>query len=171
MTQAEEILPIVDLDGKVTGKDKRSAFHFKEKKLLHPVVHLHLLNSRGELFLQFRPAHKKVQPGKWDTAVGGHVSYDESVELALEREGKEEIGVKTGNAIFLKRYLWETEIERELVYLYYMVSDQSPVIDRSELAGGRFWTRKEILRSMSRGVFTPNLERELEMLEEVSVWS
>mgnify|MGYP006295394765 CR=1 FL=1 len=167
MTQAEEILPIVDMDGKVIGKDKRSAFHFKDKKLLHPVVHMHLFNFRGELFLQFRPAHKKVQPGKWDTAVGGHVSYGESIELALEREGKEEIGLNTGDALFMKRYLWETDIERELVYLYYMVSDQMPVVNKEELAGGRFWSREEISKSRGRGVFTPNLEREFELLGEV----
>lgn len=39
--------------------------------LLHPVVHLHLFNSRGELYLQKRPEWKDIQPGRWDTAVGG----------------------------------------------------------------------------------------------------
>ena len=42
--------------------------------LLHPVVHLHLFNSRGELYLQKRPEWKDIQPGRWDTAVGGHVA-------------------------------------------------------------------------------------------------
>lgn len=40
--------------------------------LLHPVVH-HLFNFRGELYLQKRPEWKDIQPGRWDTAVGGHV--------------------------------------------------------------------------------------------------
>lgn len=30
--------------------------------LLHPVVHLHLFNSRGELYLQKRPEWKDIQP-------------------------------------------------------------------------------------------------------------
>ena len=54
--------------------------------LLHPVVHLHLFNSRGELYLQKRPEWKDIQPGRWDTAVGGHVDYGETVDEALRRE-------------------------------------------------------------------------------------
>ena len=51
--------------------------------LLHPVVHLHLFNSRGELYLQKRPEWKDIQPGRWDTAVGGHVDYGETVDEKL----------------------------------------------------------------------------------------
>lgn len=59
--------------------------------LLHPVVHLHLFNSRGELYLQRRPVWKDIQPGRWDTAVGGHVDYGETVDDALRREVREEL--------------------------------------------------------------------------------
>ena len=34
-----------------------------------------------------------IQPGKWDTSVGGHVDLGESVEMALHREVKEELGI------------------------------------------------------------------------------
>ncbi len=167
MRQSEEILPIVDIDGNVTGKEKRSAFHFKEEKLLHPVIHMHFFNPRGELFLQFRSANKKVQPEKWDTAVGGHVSYGESIEEALSKESGEEIGINVDEAIFLKKYIWETEVERELVYLFYLVSDQIPVIDKTELADGRFWGILEIKRKMNAGIFTLNLEKEIGILDEL----
>ena len=31
---------------------------------------------------------------------------------------------------------------------------------KSELDGGRFWSRQEILDNMGKGVFTPNFENE-----------
>ena len=67
-----ERFPIVDEEGKVIGAATRGECH-NGSRLLHPVVHLHVFNSRGEVFLQKRPEWKDIQPGKWDTAVGGHI--------------------------------------------------------------------------------------------------
>ncbi len=68
----EEMFPIVDEQGNITGAATRGECH-NGSKLLHPVVHLHVFNSKGELYLQKRPDWKDIQPGKWDTAVGGHI--------------------------------------------------------------------------------------------------
>jgi len=59
----EEWLPIVNEKGEIIGKAPRSECH-KNKQLLHPVVHLHVFNPKGELFLQKRPMNKLIQPGK-----------------------------------------------------------------------------------------------------------
>jgi len=64
----EEWLPLLNEKGEVIGKAPRSVCH-SSKDYLHPVVHLHVLNSKGELYLQKRPMDKTIQPGKWDTAV------------------------------------------------------------------------------------------------------
>lgn len=91
-TDYSEMLPVVNEQGEVTGKTTRKEAHGKLRPL-HPVVHLHVFNSRGELYLQKRPQWKDVQPGKWDTATGGHVGYGESIENALMREVAEELGI------------------------------------------------------------------------------
>ena len=88
----EEMFPVVDEEGNIVGAASRGECH-NGSRLLHPVVHLHLFNSKGELYLQRRPLWKDIQPGKWDTAVGGHVDLGESVEMALRREVCEELGV------------------------------------------------------------------------------
>ena len=66
----QEMFPIVNEDGNIVGAATRGECH-NGSKLLHPVVHLHVFNSEGQLYLQRRPAWKDIQPDKWDTAVGG----------------------------------------------------------------------------------------------------
>ena len=69
--------------------------------LLHPVVHLHILNRYDQLYLQKRSMKKDLLPGYWDTAVGGHISYGEYVQEALFRESSEELGFTEYNPIWL----------------------------------------------------------------------
>ena len=45
-----ELFPVVDEAGNVMGAATRAQCH-GGGMLLHPVVHLHLFNSRGELYL------------------------------------------------------------------------------------------------------------------------
>ena len=100
----KEMFPLVDEEGNITGAATRGECH-NGSKLLHPVVHLHVFNSRGELFLQRRPAWKDIQPGKWDTSVGGHIDLGESVEMALIREAREELGITgTGSTRRIRHY-------------------------------------------------------------------
>ncbi|MDE6810957.1 MAG: NUDIX domain-containing protein, partial [Muribaculaceae bacterium] len=88
----KEIFPIVDEMGNVIGAASRAECH-GGSKLLHPVVHLHLFDKNGNIYLQKRPEWKDIQPGKWDTAVGGHVDLGENILQAIEREVREEIGL------------------------------------------------------------------------------
>ena len=152
------MLPLVDECGTVIGSATRGECH-DGKKLLHPVVHLHLFDSAGRLYLQQRPLWKDIQPGKWDTAVGGHVDYGEDVGCALSREISEELGITDCEPRFLNCYLFESERERELVYVYSAVYDGA-VAPSDELDGGRFWTMDEIKDAMGKEILTPNFEME-----------
>lgn len=159
MDNSKEIFPLVDEEGKVTGRATRGECH-NGSMLLHPVVHLHVFNSRGEIYLQRRPDWKDIQPGKWDTAVGGHIDYGETPEEALRREVREELGITHFKPVFIGRYVFESSRERELVYVHSTTYDGEIHPSAEELDGGRFWTVQEIADAMGKDILTPNFESE-----------
>lgn len=161
---AEEWLPMVDEEGRILGKALRSYCH-SGSKTLHPVVHLHLLGQNNTLFLQKRALSKLVQPGKWDTAVGGHLAYGETIEESLKREAFEEIGLQDFEAIPALKYRWESSIEAELVYCFLVYGGKPNAISSEEISEGKFWKFKEIEHNLGKGIFTPNFEHEFHLLK------
>lgn len=165
MTDGNELFPLVNEEGVVTGSATRAYCHSGAKPL-HPVVHLHIFNEAGELYLQKRAMHKDIQPGKWDTAVGGHVDYGEDVESALFREAREELGVVGFKPLLCFRYVFESAIEKELVNSFMTYYDGNPSPDRDEVTEGRFWSMEDIRENLGKGIFTPNFEAEFVRLEQ-----
>ena len=159
MDNQQEIFPVVDEQGRVVGSATRGECH-GGSKLLHPVVHLHVFNSRGEVYLQRRPEWKDIQPGKWDTAVGGHIDYGETPEQALQREVREELGITHFTPEFVDKYVFESRRERELVYVHRTTYDGPIRPSAEELDGGRFWTIDEIRSALGQNLLTPNFESE-----------
>ncbi len=159
---AEEMFPVVDEDGQILSAATRGECH-GGSRLLHPVVHLHVFNSQGALYLQRRPEWKDIQPGKWDTAVGGHVALGENIEAALRREAREELGLTDFAPELLTQYIFESERECELVFAHRCTYD-GPLTPSAETDGGRFWTPEELRDGMGQGLFTPNFEQEYHRL-------
>ena len=160
----EEWLPMVDEEGRILGKALRSYCH-NGSKTLHPVVHLHLFCEHS-LFLQKRAITKLVQPGKWDTAVGGHLAYGETIEEALKREAFEEIGLQDFDPQPALRYRWNTAIESELVYCFISYKGNPHAKGSDEITEGRFWKLAEIEKNLNKNVFTPNFEHEYQLLKK-----
>lgn len=159
MDNQQEVFPIVDEEGRVIGSATRGECH-SGSFLLHPVVHLHVFNSAGDIYLQKRPEWKDIQPGKWDTAVGGHIDFGESPDDALRREVREELGIMDFTAEFVDKYVFKSKRERELVYVHRCIYDGPIQPSASELDGGRFWSLQEIRDAMGHDIFTPNFESE-----------
>jgi 8-oxo-dGTP pyrophosphatase MutT (NUDIX family) len=62
-------------------------------------VHLVGFAPDGRVWVQQRAFDKAVDPGRWDTLMGGQVSAGESVAETLERETQEEAGLAIADLI------------------------------------------------------------------------
>ncbi len=155
----DEMFPLVDEQGNIIGAITRGEAHDGSKKL-HPVVHLHVFNSKGEIYLQKRPAWKDIQPSKWDTACGGHIDLGEDVKTSLKREVREELGITDFTPQDMGHYVFESAREKELVYVHKIIYNGDIQPSKEELDGGRFWSRDEILSNIGQNIFTPNFENE-----------
>jgi isopentenyldiphosphate isomerase len=167
MGDPEEIFDLVDEDGKVVGRAPRSECH-RRPDLIHRAVHVIVVNPRGEIYLQMRSRDKDIQPGRWDTSVGGHLVPGERYEEAAARETDEELGL-SGELRFLYRYLWRTRRETELVQTYLLVTAGLPRPDPVEIEEGRFFSPSELASLLEGEDVTPNLREELRRLGEAGL--
>lgn len=166
MQDDHEILPLVNPQGEVIGQAARQECHQGPGKL-HPVVHLHVFNSAGQIFLQKRSMNKDVFPGRWDTAVGGHIADAETPAEALKREASEEIGLSGFIAQALGTHIIETAYESEFVYVFVTTYDGPLNPNPDELDDGRFWTQAQIEDHIGTETFTPNFEQDYPLIKRL----
>lgn len=160
----EEIFDIVDRSGRVIGQAPRSQCH-GNPNLIHQSVHVLVFDRTGRLFLQKRSDGKDVQPGLWDTSVGGHLQPGETPEQGAYRELREELGVEGTRIEKAYQYFWESPIETELVRTFVTLHEGPFRLDPVELADGRFWEQGEILAALALGDFTPQFRHEFPRMQ------
>jgi isopentenyldiphosphate isomerase len=156
-----EIFDIVDEQDRIIGQAPRSRCH-GNPSLIHRVAHVLVFNPAGELLLQKRSMRKDIQPGRWDTSVGGHLDPGESYLEAARREMKEELGVIGVPLTFLYHSKIRNEIESENVATYLTLFGGKIHFNPEEIETVRHWPALEIESALGRGVFTPNFEEEWE---------
>ena len=164
-----EIFDIIDdATGSVVGTAPRSRCH-GDPSLLHRSVHVAVFSPDGDLLLQKRKITKDIQPGKWDSAAGGHLAHGETYEAAAVREMSEELGVvpAPGSLKVLFDYKVRNEIESENVRVFSCVNAGPFHPQESELDEVRFFSPDDLRERLKKGDtadLTPLLCREIALL-------
>jgi len=102
-----EFLPIVNERGHIVGRAMYVELH-QSNKMLHPVAHLHVINGKGETTRLY-----------W-----WHVAFGDTPEKTLRRKMEETLGLSGANLKLKRQYLRETKTEKELVYVFTIVSEE-----------------------------------------------
>ena len=102
-----EFLPIVNERGNIVGRAMYVELH-NGNKMLHPVAHLHVMNGKGETTRRY-----------W-----WHVAFGETPEKTLKRKMAEKLGLSGANPKLKRQYIRETKSEKELVYVFTVVSEE-----------------------------------------------
>lgn len=155
---SEEYFDVIDKYGNIIGKATRTECH-KDRSLAHRVVHVLVFNSNGELLLQKRHKNKDIQPGKWDTSVGGHLNLGETFEKAVVREMQEELGI-SADVKHIYDYWMYNSIETEYVRTYICIYDGVINFDPNEIDEVMFWRQEEIKENLNTNTFSPNFIKE-----------
>lgn len=159
-----ELFEIVDEDDRVIGIAPRSECH-GNPALIHRVVHVLVVNANGDMLLQKRSPHKDIQPGKWDTSVGGHLEPGETYHEAAVREMREELGLTALPLTFLYKSKIRNAIESENIATFLTRFDGQVILNEQEITEVRFWRPDEIDAVIGHEVFTPNFEEEWAMYQ------
>lgn len=102
-----EFLPVVNERGNIMGRALYVELH-NGNKMLHPVVHLHVMNAKGETTRRY-----------W-----WHVSFGETPDKTLKRKMQEVIGLSEVKPQLKRQYIRETKTEKELVYVFSVVTEE-----------------------------------------------
>lgn len=162
-----EYFDIYDEEGNHRGTALRRECH-GNPALIHCTAHVVVQEPQsGRLLLQKRLLTKDIQPGKWDTAVGGHLDAGETFEAAALRELSEELGVSGKiELIHLFDSRIRNQVESENVRVFGVELPGPFDFQRSEISEVRFFSREELADDNWRINFTPNLLTELDELKK-----
>ncbi|MCL2445969.1 MAG: NUDIX domain-containing protein [Oscillospiraceae bacterium] len=136
----------------------------------HLVVHVWVVNSRGEFFIDLRAPEKDWLPNVWETCGGSALVGDDSLTAAL-REFLEETGIalqpEAGECVISYRREGNphNEYGGDFVDVWLFRQDIDPadfVPQPGETVQAKLATAEEIRRMMDDGTFPPySYEKEL----------
>lgn len=106
----ENIIVVDKFDKEIGSIEKMEAHH---KGILHRAFSILVFNKKNELLLQKRDKDKYHSPGLWTNTCCSHPRFGESLEQAVNRRLKEEMGF-TCELKEVFSFIYKAELENKL---------------------------------------------------------
>lgn len=148
-----EYWDILDKDGNKTGKTIVRGRRGLSKGEYHLVVHIWVINDKGEFLIQRRSDKKPLMPGEW-AATGGSAFSSEGSRHAAIRELFEELGIRVTRRrmVLVKRQLRKYSIND-----IYAVRCNIPAsrcrLQEDEVAEVKWVSKEELQRMVENGEY------------------
>ena len=157
----DELLDVTDAHGTVVGAIERAAV--RPLGIATRAVHLVVADTAGRIWVQQRAHDKAVDPGLWDTTMGGLMAAGETVAVALERETWEEAGLRLDQLTAVRQFGRFT-VRRPLAEGYMVehiemveavaIDGATPVNQDGEVAGFACIDRADLLAQLQADAYT-----------------
>jgi isopentenyl-diphosphate delta-isomerase len=156
----ESLILVDDADREVGHLDKARCH--AGRGVLHRAFSLLIFNGHGELLLQQRASSKRLWPLYWSNSCCSHPRRSESMETAVHRRLREELGVSCPLR-FLFKFRYQAQFddsgaENELCSVFIGRTALPPRVNRQEIMAWR-WVSADALEAEMAGAdagkFTP----------------
>ena len=156
MTSETEQIVFVDQSGKPTGEVGPKLASHTANTRLHLAFSCYIFRGSDKAFLLTQRAlSKKVWPGVWTNSVCGHPAPGESIEAAIRRRAKDELGLTKLENItcILPSYTYTTPpfngiIENEFCPVFIAHSNQEPQPNPNEVEAYKWLAWKDYERML-----------------------
>lgn len=171
VSSSSERLILVDEQDREIGTESKSVCH-EGNGILHRACSIFVFNSDDELLLQQRSASKPLWPLFWSNTCCSHPRHGETMEIAVSRRLKQELGFEC-ELTYLYKFMYQAQFgdlgaEREFCWVYLGYYDGRIDPNVSEIASWRFVNIKALNNELENAAdsFTPWFKLEWSHIQE-----
>lgn len=137
----DEPLILVDAEDREVGYMQKAEAHVGAGTL-HRAFSIFVFDSQGRLLLQQRAAGKRLWGGYWSNTCCSHPRRGETVDTAIHRRLREELGMDCELA-YLFKFQYQAQFdadgaEHELCWVYAGRSDTQATVNANEISATRW---------------------------------
>jgi isopentenyldiphosphate isomerase len=160
----EEWWPIVSKQGKIMGCIEHLTSLKDEKKYMHPVVRI-LLIDKSMVLLRKRDFKRDESSDLWDSSISNHVRMGETIEKCVERSAEEAYALNNFKFMYLSNYTLEEKNEQQYAFLFVSCLHAEYKLNTDTQEQTKWWTQKQIEDNLKDGIFSENFMIEFDLLK------
>jgi isopentenyldiphosphate isomerase len=147
-----EIWDVLDRQGNSTGRTMVRGRDLLEGEY-HLVVHIWILNDKGEFLIQKRADHLRLLPGLW-AVTGGSAIAGEDGKTAAVREAKEELGIDVDMInMTLLRTIKRKNNFAQVWLVKQNISLRDVTLQAEEVSAAKWVDKEELEKMIKTGIF------------------